>query len=113
MSHERPTPPPSEVEPKPVDISDRVRALFEMPRPRGMDFMKAKFALQKELQDNPPTALTLTLDYTTLDDAKTLKWLLQSEQGNKWKFAIRANESQEKEAANVFASGVECIRIDE
>ena len=105
-------PPPFENEPTVVDISDRVRALFEMPHDRN--FMKAKFALQQELKANPPQALTLTLDYTTLDDAKTLKWLKQFQPvGRNWKFAIRCNKSQEKEAANVFASDVECIKIDE
>ncbi len=112
MEKEPTMPHPSENEPTTIDISNRVRALFEMPHDR--EFMKAKLALQRELKANPPQALTLTLDYTTLDDAKTLKLLKQFQPvGGNWRLAIRCNESQEKEAANVFASDVECIRIDE
>lgn len=102
MSMENPVS-PLEADPIPVDISDRVRAIFENPNQR--EAMKERIALRRDIAEIQ--LLTLTLDYTTLDHAKFLKTLLESEpQGGKWTFAIRATESQMKEAANVFASGV-------
>jgi hypothetical protein len=105
MSMENPAS-PLEAEPIPVDISDRVRAIFDNPNQR--EAMKERIALRRDIAEIQ--FLNLTLDYTTLDHAKFLKTLLESEpQGGKWTFAIRATESQMKDAANVFASGVEWI----
>jgi len=105
MSMEKPGS-PLEAEPSPVDISDRVRAIFENPNQR--EALKERIALRRDIAEIQ--LLNLTLDYTTLDHAKFLKTLLESEpQSGKWTFAIRATESQMKEAANVFASGVEWI----
>ena len=95
-----------EAEPIPVVISDRVRAIFVNPNQR--EAIKERIALRRDIAEIQ--FLTLPLDYTTLDHAKFLKTLLESEpQGGKWTFALRATEFQMKEAANVFASGVEWI----
>ena len=72
MDRERSTPPPSEQKPTPVDISDRVRAMFKNPNQR--EAIEESMALQKDIKNIP--FLTLTLDYTTLDHAKFLKALL-------------------------------------
>lgn len=107
MSKETPVPPPSEVG-SPVDISDRIRAMFTNPDARQA--IKESIALRTDI--NSVMAITLTLDYTTLNHAKFLKGLLESQPvGGNWKFAIRATESQMKEAANVFASGIEWIPV--
>lgn len=99
---------PLEAEPIPVEISGRVKAIFDNLNQR--EAMKERMALRRDIAEIQ--FLNLTLDYTTLDHAKFLKTLLESEpQGGKWTFAIRATESQMKEAANVFASGVEWIPI--
>lgn len=109
MDREKLTPPPLEQEPTPIDISDRVRAMFE--NPNQQEAMREGMALRRDISNIP--VLTLTLDYTTLDHAKFLKALLQRQPlGGNWKFSIRATEAQMKEAANVFASGVDWIEIE-
>jgi len=111
MKNERVTLPPSEVETTPVDISDRVRALFGCKDTREQ--IQLRRSLKGDFKDTP--VLTLTLDYTTLGQARWVKaWIEYG--GNdeqKRKAAIRATESQMKEAANVFASGVEWIQVEE
>ena len=112
MENEKPTPPPSEVKQAPMDISDRVRAMFTNPDARQGQAIKESIALHRDLEG--VTTLTLTLDYTTLNHAKFLKALLERQPlGGDWKFSIRATESQMKEAANVFASGVEWIQVED
>jgi len=95
--------------PAPLDISDRVMDILA--NPDAVLAVKERMALRRELEG--VKNLTLTLDYTTLNHAKFLKSLLQSQPlGGTWKFAIRATESQMKEAANVFASGVDWIPVE-
>lgn len=110
MHERKSTPPSSEQEPTPIDISERVRTMFENPNQR--EVMKEGVALRRDIEGIPCVALTL--DYTTLDHAKFLKALLQRQpHGANWQFSIRATESQMKEAANVFASGVDWIPVEE
>lgn len=101
-------PTPEEEHAPVVDISDRVRELLSLTGPAGI---RALRTLGKELENVPN--VTLTLDYTTLEHAKFIKRLLESEPpGKRWTFSIRATESQMKEAANAFASGVEWIPVE-
>lgn len=116
MDKEKPTPPPSEVkkspEQAPVDISDQVAAIF------GGDSKYKSIELRKLLRSDEIAklpAITLTLDYTNLDHAKWVKAFLEYPypRTQKRTAAIRATESQMKEAANIFASGVEWIQVEE
>ena len=92
-----------------TDFSDRVKTAFL--ETDSLLKMKLRLALVREARNLKN--LEVTVDYTTLDDAKFLKGFLQSEPtGGKWKFSIRATESQMKEAANVFASGVDWIPVN-
>lgn len=97
-----------EVDPTPLDISERVKTLFANPNP--MQRMKEQLQLHKDL--NGRRNVTLIINYTTLEHAKFIKTLLTHEPpGGNWQFSIRATESQMKEAANIFASGVDWIQI--
>ena len=91
---------------EPQDISTRVAQVFG--EEDKIKKSKLMIQLQRELITMP--TLTLTLDYTTLAHALFVKSLLgKKPEEYDWKFAIRATESQMKEATNVFNSGVEWI----
>lgn len=98
----------SEIEQSSLDVSDKVKELL------NSGDIRKRLQLQRELLEEirENKNVTVTIDYTTLDQAKWMKSFLgnQPVEGN-WKFAIRATESQAKEAANVFASGIEWIQV--
>ncbi len=57
--------------------------------------------------------LSITVDYTTLEDARALKAFLQLEPtGQKRTVAIRATKTQHEEAANEFTSGIAWIKVE-
>lgn len=95
--------------PQPLDISERVRAILIGDSPRkAIELMR--LMRSEDIMQAP--ALTLTLDYSTLDHAKWVKSFVSSGPPEQQRTAaIRATESQAKEAANVFASGVDWIQV--
>ncbi|MEK7623650.1 MAG: hypothetical protein AAB408_03200 [Patescibacteria group bacterium] len=98
-----------EVGPQPLDISERVRAtLYGDSTRKAIDLMR--LMRSEDILQAP--ALTLTLDYTNLNHAKWVKSFVSSGPPEQKRTAsIRATESQAKEAANIFASGVEWVKI--
>lgn len=96
---------PDEQEPKPRDISQQ---FLEMRFDEWWDFLRS---LRKE------PSLSITVDYGNLDRAKRLKAWIEDfgalERNQKRIATIRATESQHKEAANIFASGVKLEKVEE
>lgn len=96
-----------------LDLSARVVEIFAVGS--GPARLKAIMALKKELRGVPAAAsVKIEVDYTNLGDAMLLKGLAQLKPpGSNWQIAIRATESQMKEAANVFASDVDWKEVAE
>ena len=92
----------------PLDISERVTTIINSDsKHKPVDL---KRLLQEPEIKNAPS-LTLTLDYTNLTNAGWVKAFLEKDTEQKRTAKIRATEDQMKEAANVFGSGVEWIKI--
>jgi hypothetical protein len=88
-----------------LDISERVAEMLRVGGPRAAVDLRTYI---NSLSDRPH--LTLTLDYSDLNRAKWVKAFLNNAPPEQQRTAaIRATEAQMKEAANVFASGVEWI----
>ncbi len=106
------TEPISEAEPSPVDISGQVADIFNSDS-KYASIKVNEFLHSKEISKLP--AITLTLDYKTLGHAKWVKAFLEYPypRTQKRSAAIRATESQRDEAANIFASNVTWIPVEE
>ncbi len=95
--------------PQSLDISERVRALLVCTDFREqIRQIRELETITKDIQ-----ALTLTLDYTTDDDANWVKaWIEDySILGQKRTASIRATKSQFAKSVNVFCSGVTLIEV--
>ncbi len=109
MSFKGPESAPLSLEGEPFDISEDINKIMN-------GDSKAKSVLLSRYvneQDYRPS-LKLVLDYTTLAFANWVKHFVSNgPEGQTRTAAIRATEKQAKEAANVFASGVDWIQKED
>lgn len=96
-----PEPRPQEIE----DVSSEYLRIFVNRDPDNKTPQMVEWVKLRRSTDSKP--IRLVVDYSTLDDAKRLKGWLESRGGQfTTDFSIRATEEQRREAANVFASGI-------
>lgn len=101
-----------EVEQQPLDISKRVEEIINSNRPtRAMELTE----LLDSDELSKAAALTLTLDYTTQEDALWVRAFIGNfdarSRGQERTASIRATEAQMNSVANVFTSGVKWIPV--
>ncbi len=77
------------------------------------DSYGAKRKIMRSDRIRTAPSLSLILDYTTQEDARWVKAFIEGARGQTRKATIRATEAQHTEAANVFGSDVEWIKVDE
>jgi len=92
----------------PLDISAEITEALA-----SEDSYGAKREIMRSDRVRNAPSLTITLDYTTLADARWVKAFLQQGRGQDRKAWIRATEAQHAEAANEFGSGIEWIKVEE